>query len=276
MPGSWLLGADLKDEHLHSIACLAAFIERKVNISALGALLGPVQKQRDELETQEEIMWVPIVMNIPDGGLVVWLRVEAEIFVDGAAYVGFQATRLLDVELEPRSGTFSKTELPELVVRAGYPSIALGAEGLRYGTEDVAGWGCSADIEDSSTRRRRHPQVAEVHTRHAASTVSICACCALYSAAAGASVLAAAGLAVTGLAVTGDVHRIQFSSVPRGSRIAAATRPPPRRGDIRADRARSAGTRPSRARVPRCCTQRGWSRSTSGSDGRPVLASPSR
>lgn len=155
MPGSWLLGADLKDEHLHSIGCLAATIERKINISAIGALLGPAEKGRDELETRNEIMWTPIVMNVPAGGLVLWLRVEATIFIDDGQYVGFQAERLLDIEIEHRPGAFSKTEWPELVVRTGYPSIAIGAEGLRYGTDDVTSWECSSEVEDPSTQRPR-------------------------------------------------------------------------------------------------------------------------
>ena len=117
-------------------------------LSAAGAIAAAGERRWNvgfhlrEHDREEQMWgWIPVIGNVGAAGYVMWLRIAGRLLKLDDYIVGLAIDSVGGLKLEARPERFDKATLnPELVVRAGWPAIALTLEGLKQTSTDSSGW----------------------------------------------------------------------------------------------------------------------------------------
>lgn len=138
---TWHLSDATDDENLNTLAFL--FYLNKVPEHFLNNM-GFTFSDLESCEAPVK-MWVPICMNLPRAGLVVWVLTKGKMLSVEGKVAGFRFGRILDREMEIRSERFTKSPFPEIVAESGIKTIPLvpPTEDLNQHSSDASTWGVS-------------------------------------------------------------------------------------------------------------------------------------
>lgn len=137
--GTWYLGDATNDETLNTLALLFSLAREPERLNGLTLILA--DRYADEIPIKAA---VPICMNLPRSGLVVWIVTEGYVMMHQAALAGFKFGEILDLNIEIREKQFNKSIWPEIVINPKIKTIPLvpPEENLNHYTSDPLTWGC--------------------------------------------------------------------------------------------------------------------------------------
>lgn len=146
--GTWYLGDAMDEETLNTLAFLFYLDKAPEHINGMGFTFSDLESSEAPVK-----MWVPICMNLPRAGSVVWLFTEGKMLTIESGTVGFKFGKILDRDIELRDKRFTKSSFPEIVVETGIKTIPLvpPSENLNQYASDASTWGipglCEADSD---------------------------------------------------------------------------------------------------------------------------------
>jgi hypothetical protein len=139
--GTWVLADAL---HYDTLNTLAWFCQVKDNPGWLqgGGIL--VDSESDA-STEDMSCHVPVCANLPRALSVVWLAATVRLFTRDKKIRGFKLLKILGWELEIRPERLTKSDTPELVFHAGWPTIRIPE--LALGSPAPEEWNCEAILD---------------------------------------------------------------------------------------------------------------------------------
>jgi hypothetical protein len=125
--------ADLKvQEFGHSLGFLDIFVLQNVPLQRLAVpfVLGPTaEKDPDQVRTEPATIDVPIVMNLNNIGVVIWVRADSSLYIgDDGRWCGLRIEEQRNWRFEIVA-QFEKSDAPEMWISRASPPINLAAQG---------------------------------------------------------------------------------------------------------------------------------------------------
>lgn len=129
----------LDNENLHTMALLAEIATRPTCLDRFGFVLETdVPSELDEVPGNCE---VPIVANLGDQALIIWLNADVTLLCEDAEARGVRIDNVLSVSVELRTRLDKPSVFPDLVVQESWPVISITGSGPEESASDASGWG---------------------------------------------------------------------------------------------------------------------------------------
>ena len=148
--GTWRLSDAMSEETLDTLGFLFFLGTTPEKMNGFGFALSDLKG--DELPVKA---WVPICMNLPRNGLVVWLLTEGHVLTHQDKDIGFKFGEILEREIEVPEKRFVKSPWPEIVVHQDIRTIPLPppTEDVNKHSSDPSTWGCGIafDFDNKSS-----------------------------------------------------------------------------------------------------------------------------
>jgi hypothetical protein len=123
---------NLKDEEfVRTLTFMDAFLLQSIPLELLfgGLVVGSMAELPPEkIRTKPAALIVPIVMNLKDKGIVLWVSCKIAALFDADKLCGFHIERQLGLRIDINSKRFVKSNYPEIWIHKKWPVIRLGAD----------------------------------------------------------------------------------------------------------------------------------------------------
>ncbi len=143
--GTWLLNDAENEETLNTLGFLSFFYRTPDHMKKFGFIFG-----EQPLEEKPIRCWIPIIMNLPRAGLVVWILTKALSLISRGVNIGLKISEILEMDIEIRGSRFIKSPWPEVVAHPDNKSIPLAPteEEINRYRSDPSTWNCGIVIID--------------------------------------------------------------------------------------------------------------------------------
>lgn len=142
---TWFLNDAENEETLNTLGFLSFLYKKPDHMKGFGFIFG-----EQPLEEKPIRCWIPISMNLPRAGLIVWILTEGLSLMSRGVNIGLKISEILEMDIEIRGSRFIKSPWPEVVIHPDNKSVPLApteGEINRY-RSDPSTWNCGIFIID--------------------------------------------------------------------------------------------------------------------------------
>ena len=140
-PETWVLADAVNYEALNTLAWLCQVKKSLGSLEGCGLII----EDKGDATEQEASFLIPVCANLPHAAILTWLDVEGHLFSQEQQILGFKLSKLVGFKLEVRPQRLEKSDLPELVFHAGWPTIRIPE--LALGSPAHDDWNCELILQ---------------------------------------------------------------------------------------------------------------------------------